>query len=205
MQVYKKYLKHQFDKVFSFVIFVLLLPIFIFIVIWQFKNYGFQIFFLQERNGLNGKIFKIVKFRTMLDLRDELGKQLSDRSRLTFSGKILRYFSLDEIPNLINIVKGDMSFIGPRPLPISYYKLMSIDQRKRYTVLPGMTGLSQVSGEDNSSWKERIEFDIKYVEKISFLVDFLIVIKTFKYLSNKFKNDNLGDTSIDNYFPDFNK
>lgn len=147
----------------------------------------------------------LIKFRTMLDKSDFLGRQLPDSKRLTTSGKILRFFSLDELPNMINVVKGDLSFVGPRPFPASYLNLMNTEQRKRYSVRPGITGLAQVMGRNNLSWKSKIEFDLKYIHNINFFGDLIILFKTFRFLFSSKKNEYLGDQSIDDFKPNFNE
>jgi lipopolysaccharide/colanic/teichoic acid biosynthesis glycosyltransferase len=153
------------------ILLVLLAPLMCVIVLLQFMVYGSKIFFYQERSGLNGKPFGLIKFRTMFDKVSNSGQQLPDQDRLTSSGKILRFLSLDELPNLINVLKNDMSFVGPRPFPTSYFDLMSIKQKKRYSVRPGITGLAQVMGRNNLSWKIKIYYDLKYIEKVNFFIE----------------------------------
>jgi lipopolysaccharide/colanic/teichoic acid biosynthesis glycosyltransferase len=136
-------------------------------------------FFLQERPGLNEKIFKIIKFRSMSSEKDENGKLLKDDLRLTKLGKFLRITSIDELPQLINILKGEMSFVGPRPLRVRYLPFYTNEERVRHTVKPGITGLSQISGRNSISWDNRFRKDIEYVKGISFLSDFKILVMTF--------------------------
>ena len=183
----------------------LLAPLMCVIVLVQFMVYGSKIFFYQERSGLNGKPFRLIKFRTMFDKLSTFGEQLPDKDRLSNSGKILRFLSLDELPNLINILKNDMSFVGPRPFPASYFDLMSSEQKKRYSVRPGITGLAQVMGRNNLSWKMKIYYDLKYIEKVNFFTDMIIFIKTFRYLFSNKKNETLGNQSIDNFIPNFDQ
>ncbi len=162
---------------------ILLSPIFIATMILLFfanKN-GFKgIFFTQERPGKNEKIFKAIKFKTMTDERDESGKLLPDAVRLTKVGKIIRSTSIDELPQLINILKGDMAFIGPRPLLVKYLPLYSAEQHRRHEVTPGMSGWAQVNGRNNISWTKKFEYDVYYVDHIGPMMDgkvFFITIK----------------------------
>lgn len=141
----------------------------------------------------------------MIDKSDISGKQLPDMQRLTFSGKILRFLSADELPNIINVLKGDLSFIGPRPFPASYFNLMSNEQKKRYSVRPGITGLAQIKGRNRLSWKEKISYDLKYIENINFFKDISILFVTFRYLFTDKTNLDLGDQSIDDFSPNFDQ
>lgn len=193
------------DKLMSIVLLTFLMPLIITIMLIQFSTYGPKILFYQERSGLDGQVFRLIKFRTMIDKRDIFGKQLSDKQRLTSSGKILRFFSLDELPNMINVIKGDLSFIGPRPFPTFYFDLMNAEQKKRYSVRPGITGLAQIMGRNNLSWKNKISYDLKYIENINFFGDLIILIKTFRYLFTSKRNEDLGDQSIDDFIPDFDQ
>ena len=167
--------------------------------------YRSKIFFFQERSGLNGRIFNLIKFRTMFDKKSFSGQQLPDKDRITLLGKILRFTSLDELPNLLNVLKNDMSFVGPRPFPSSYFELMNIEQKKRYSVRPGITGLAQTMGRNNLTWKTKIFYDLKYIENINILDDFLILLKTPIYLFSYKKNETLGDQSIDSFIPNFDQ
>lgn len=193
------------DKLMSIVLLTFFMPLIFTIMLIQFSTYGPKILFYQERSGLDGQVFRLIKFRTMIDKRDIFGKQLSDKQRLTSSGKILRFFSLDELPNMINVIKGDLSFIGPRPFPTSYFDLMNAEQKKRYSVRPGITGLAQIMGRNNLSWKNKISYDLKYIENINFFGDLIILIKTFRYLFTSKRNEDLGDQSIDDFIPDFDQ
>ena len=189
----------------ALILLILLIPIVIPIILVQFSAYGSKIFFYQERSGLNGQVFTLIKFRTMIDKSDISGKQLPDRQRLTYSGKILRFLSLDELPNMINVLKGELSFVGPRPFPTSYFNLMNAEQKKRYSVRPGITGLAQIMGRNNLSWKSKIRFDLKYIENINFFEDLIILFKTFRHLFANKRNEDLGDQSIDNFIPNFDQ
>ena len=162
---------------------ILLSPIFIATMILLFfanKN-GFKgIFFTQERPGKNEKIFKAIKFKTMTDERDESGKLLPDAVRLTKVGKIIRSTSIDELPQLINILKGDMAFIGPRPLLVKYLPLYSAEQHRRHEVTPGMSGWAQVNGRNNISWTKKFEYDVYYVDHIGLMMDGKVFFTTIK-------------------------
>lgn len=162
---------------------ILLSPIFIATMILLFfanKN-GFKgIFFTQERPGKNEKIFKTIKFKTMTDERDESGKLLPDAVRLTKVGKIIRSTSIDELPQLINILKGDMAFIGPRPLLVKYLPLYSAEQHRRHVVTPGMSGWAQVNGRNNISWTKKFEYDVYYVDHIGPMMDGKVFFTTIK-------------------------
>ena len=187
------------------ILLILLTPFIMIIVLLQFSVYGSKILFYQERSGLNGRVFSLIKFRTMIDKSDISGRQLPDKQRLTSSGKILRFLSLDELPNIINVVKGDLSFVGPRPFPTSYFNLMNAEQKKRYSVRPGITGLAQIMGRNNLSWKSKITYDLKYIENINFFEDLIILFKTFRHLFASKRNEDLGDQSIDDFKPNFDQ
>ncbi len=177
---YQKYLKRPLDLCFALGILILASPILILITVCIRKNMGPGVLFRQNRPGQNEKIFTIYKFRTMSDARDTNGELLEDKERLTKLGTFLRDTSLDELPELINIVKGDMSFIGPRPLLTSYLPLYDERQRHRHDVRPGLTGLAQVNGRNTLGWNERFELDLQYVNHISFTGDVRIIVKTIK-------------------------
>lgn len=153
----------------------------IIVAIWlHFANKGAGVIFLQDRPGKNGKLFKVIKFKTMTDKRDAEGNLLPDDVRLTKIGKIVRSLSIDELPQLINVLKGDMSLIGPRPLLPEYLPLYSPDQNRRHEVRPGITGWAQVNGRNNISWKKKFEYDVWYVDHISFYLDVKIIIMSIK-------------------------
>lgn len=172
----KKYL----DRFSAIALIVLLLFPFLFIslVLW-IVNEDKKVFFKQQRVGKNEEIFTIYKFKTMVDTTDENGNLLPDEDRLTKFGKLLRKSSLDELPQLINIIKGEMSFVGPRPLLVEYLPLYSKEQRKRHGVYPGLTGLAQINGRNAIKWEEKFELDIKYTKKISLSMDIKIILLTF--------------------------
>ena len=177
--MYKTVFKRIFDFLAALLGLVLLSPIFFIVTIGlYFANQG-KPFFFQSRPGKNGKIFKIVKFKTMNDRKDANGNLLSDAERLTKIGSIVRKTSLDEIPQLINVIKGDMSLIGPRPLLPQYLSLYSDFQNRRHEVKPGITGWAQVNGRNAISWDKKFKYDVWYVDHVSFLVDVKILFKTF--------------------------
>ncbi|SUY29945.1 sugar transferase [Clostridium perfringens] len=166
-----------------------LLPVIIIVSILVKIKLGSPIIFTQERVGKNNEIFKMIKFRTMKQCIDKDGNMLPDEERLTSFGKKLRSSSLDELPELINVLKGDMSLVGPRPLLVDYLPLYSKEQIRRHEVLPGLTGLAQINGRNNLTWKEKFEFDVYYVENWSLKLDFKIFISTFSKL---FKRDGIS-------------
>lgn len=178
--MYKKYIKRILDIIISLLLLFLLWPILLIIAILVRIKLGSPVIFKQERPGLNEKIFTLMKFRTMTSEKDENGNLLPDEKRLTKFGKFLRSTSLDELPELINILKGDMSFIGPRPLLVEYLPLYDEKQKHRHDVRPGLTGLAQVNGRNNLEWEKRFEFDLEYIERLSFKSDMEIIINTIK-------------------------
>ena len=182
--MYTRIVKRLFDFVISSLAFVLLLPVFLIILILLFfVNKGNPLFF-QLRPGKNGKIFKIFNFKTMTDQIDINGVLLPDAARLTSIGKFVRKTSVDEIPQLLNVIKGEMSLIGPRPLLPEYLPLYSVEQCRRHEVKPGITGWAQVNGRNTIGWQQKFEYDVWYIENISFLLDvkilFLTIGKIFK-------------------------
>ena len=179
--MYQYIIKHILDFLFSVMILIILFPLIIIIWIWlTFANKGAGALFFQERPGKDGKIFKVVKFKTMTDERDLNGNLLPDEDRLTKVGKFVRSTSLDELPQLLNILKGDMSFIGPRPLLPEYLPLYSPEQARRHNVRPGLSGWAQVNGRNSISWKQRFEYDVWYVDNISFKLDLKIFFLSIK-------------------------
>lgn len=181
MNIYKLYIKRIIDFVSSGLALIILSPIILILWIWlTIANKGAGVFFFQERPGKDGKIFKIVKFKTMTDECDENGNLLPDEKRLTNVGKFVRSTSLDELPQLWNILKGDMSFIGPRPLLPQYLSLYSSEQSRRHEVRPGLSGWAQVNGRNTISWKQRFEYDVWYVDNMSFKLDTKIFVLSIK-------------------------
>jgi len=182
--LYRLYFKRFIDLTISLTAFILLLPLFLLLMlILTIVNKGSP-FFIQERPGLGEKLFKIIKFKTMNDERDEKGNLLPDEKRLTPIGKFIRSTSLDEIPQLINVIKGEMSLVGPRPLLVEYIPLYSAKQRRRHEVKPGITGWAQVNGRNAITWEQKFEADIYYVDHVSFWLDlrilFLTLLKVLK-------------------------
>jgi lipopolysaccharide/colanic/teichoic acid biosynthesis glycosyltransferase len=178
--MYKNFIKRIIDIVVASLSLILLSPLFLIVTIGlYFVNQG-KPFFFQLRPGLNGAIFKIIKFKTMNDKKDSIGNLLSDAQRLTKIGSFVRKTSLDEIPQLFNVLKGDMSLIGPRPLLVHYLHLYSDFQNRRHNVKPGITGWAQVNGRNAISWEKKFEYDVWYVENFSFLLDIKILFLTVK-------------------------
>lgn len=179
--MYKNGVKKILDFLLSFTCIALLCPLLVLIIIFlKFANKGAGVFFLQERPGKNARIFKVIKFKTMTDEKDSCGNLLPDEKRLTKIGKLIRSCSIDELPQLINVLKGDMSLIGPRPLLVKYLPLYSQEQARRHEVRPGMTGWAQVNGRNAISWKTKFELDVWYVDHCSFLLDMKIFFMTIK-------------------------
>lgn len=172
-------IKRLFDIVTALCGLIVLSPVILIVAVLIRINLGSPIIFIQERIGKDNKKFKMMKFRSMKNLTDRNGKLLSDEERLTKFGKVLRSLSLDELPELINVLKGEMSLIGPRPLLVEYLPLYSKRQLKRHEVTPGMTGLAQVNGRNSLKWKAKFEFDVYYVENWSLALDIKIFFKTF--------------------------
>lgn len=178
--MYRKYFKRLLDVIFSVIAIILLIPIYIMIGILIRINLGSPIIFKQTRVGREEKIFNMYKFRSMTNEKNKNGELLSDEERLNKFGKILRSTSLDEIPELFNILKGDMSIVGPRPLLVEYLDYYNERERKRHSVSPGLTGLAQINGRNAIGWEERFEYDIKYSENITFINDLKILFLTIK-------------------------
>lgn len=179
--MYRRFFKRLFDIIISFTALVCLSPILAVVTIWlHFANKGAGAFFLQERPGKNAKIFKIIKYKTMTDERDENGQLLPDAARLTKVGRFVRSTSIDELPQLINVLKGDMSLIGPRPLLIQYLPLYSPTQARRHEVRPGITGWAQCNGRNAISWQQKFALDVWYVDNVSLITDIKIIFITIK-------------------------
>ncbi len=177
---YSDYVKRPLDFVLSSAALVLLSPVMGITAILVAKKLGRPVLFTQERPGKDGKIFRLFKFRSMTDARDENGELLPDEERLTAFGKKLRESSLDELPELLNIMRGDMAIVGPRPLLVKYLPLYSEEQRHRHDVRPGLTGLAQINGRNAISWTQKFIYDVEYVNHISFLGDVKIILATVK-------------------------
>ncbi len=178
--MYSKYFKRILDIVLSIIMIIVLSPIIAVVAILVRIKLGTPIIFMQKRPGKDGKIFTLYKFRTMTDEIDAMGELLPDEVRLKKFGKFLRSTSLDELPELVNILKGEMSFVGPRPLLVEYLELYNEEQSRRHEVRPGLTGLAQVNGRNDTTWADRLRYDVEYVNNISFKNDLLIILKTIK-------------------------
>ena len=183
--MYAKYIKRILDLILSLMALIVLMPLMIIIGILVRINLGSPIIFKQKRPGKNEKIFTLYKFRTMTDKRDIDGNLLPDEYRLTKFGKFLRSTSLDELPELINLIKGDMAIVGPRPLLVEYLPYYTEEEKHRHDVRPGLTGLAQVNGRNALQWEERFSFDLQYKKNVSFKEDFKIILMTIKKVLKK--------------------
>lgn len=192
-------MKRVLDLLISLILIIILFPFIIFIAVLIYFTLGSPVLFTQDRPGLNGVVFKLVKFRTMLNCKDNQGNLLPDEQRMTKLGNFLRKTSLDEILSLFNVLKGDMSLVGPRPLLVQYLPLYSSEQSRRHNVRPGITGWAQVNGRNAISWKQKFKYDIWYVDNHSLFLDFKILLLTIKKVLFK------EDISASNYatMPEF--
>lgn len=190
--MYKNVLKPVLDFSIATIVFIIMLPVFCLITFLLFIVNNGHPFFIQHRPGKNEKLFSIIKFRTMSNKKDVEGNLLPDNQRLTNVGKFIRSTSLDELPQLLNVIKGDMSLVGPRPLLPEYLPLYNEFQRQRHTVRPGITGYAQVNGRNAISWEKKFELDIYYVKKSSFVLDSSILIKT---IANVFSRKNINESN----------
>lgn len=179
--MYRHFFKRLIDFILVLCVLLVIWPILLIIMVWlHFANKGAGAFFTQDRPGKNGKIFKVIKYKTMTDERDAEGNLLPDADRLTKVGRFVRSTSIDELPQLINVLKGDMALIGPRPLLPQYLPLYSPEQARRHEVRPGITGWAQINGRNAISWAKKFEYDVWYVDHCSFLLDLKIVFLTIK-------------------------
>jgi len=179
--MYKHFFKRLFDFWISLIVLIIISPILLLVTIWlHFANKGAGALFFQERPGKDGKIFKVIKFKTMTDERDAEGNLLPDEVRLTKVGRIVRSTSIDELPQLINVLKGDMALIGPRPLLVQYLPLYSKEQMRRHEVRPGISGWAQCHGRNQISWTEKFKLDVWYVDHLSFMTDVKVILITIK-------------------------
>lgn len=178
--LYRRYFKRPMDFILSLLAIIVLSPVLLVVAVLVRVKLGSPVLFKQKRPGLNEKIFTMYKFRTMTDEKDENGELLPDSIRLTKFGKFLRSTSLDELPELFNILKGDMSVVGPRPLLVEYLPLYNEHQKRRHDVRPGLSGLAQVSGRNAISWEDKFDLDVEYVNNVSFLLDWKIIFLTLK-------------------------
>lgn len=197
--MYKHFIKRIIDFTLSSIGLLVLLPLFLFVaLVLAFQN-RCSIFFSQPRPGKNEKIFKVIKFKTMNDRRDSAGNLLPDAQRLTPIGNFIRKTSLDEIPQLINVLKGDMSLIGPRPLLIQYLPLYNKTQKRRHEVKPGITGWAQVNGRNTITWEKKFEYDVWYVDNISFALDFKVILMTIIKVFNSEGINQAGQATAEEF------
>lgn len=192
--IYRRFIKRPMDFMLSLIAIIVLSPVFLIVSILVKTKLGSPVLFKQKRPGLNEEVFMMYKFRTMTDERDADGELLSDDIRLTKFGKFLRSTSLDELPELFNILKGDMSIVGPRPQLVRDMVFMTPEQRKRHSVLPGLTGWAQVNGRNCVTWEEKLNFDLQYINGISFLGDWRIIFIT---ISKVFKRDGISTEGME--------
>ena len=193
--MYKYFFKRLLDFTIALVALSIIWPFLLIVTIWlHFANKGAGAFFFQERPGKDGKIFKVIKFKTMTDERDENGELLPDADRLTKVGSFVRSTSIDELPQLINVLKGDMSLIGPRPLLVQYLPLYSTEQMRRHDVRPGISGWAQCHGRNQISWTEKFKLDVWYVDNLSLLTDLKVIFITIKKVL--FREDINSDNDV---------
>lgn len=197
--MYKHFFKRLIDFILSLIALIVLSPILLIVALLVRTKLGSPVIFKQERPGLNEKIFTLYKFRTMTDAKDEQGNLLPDEIRLTKFGKLLRSTSLDELPELFNILKGDMAIVGPRPLMTRYLPYYTKEERARHSIRPGMTGYAQVKGRNSLTWDEKFKYDLYYVNHVTFLVDIKVILDTIKIVINH-EGISLGDLgNLDDY------
>ncbi|QFF98016.1 sugar transferase [Psychrobacillus glaciei] len=199
--IYRRFIKRPMDFVLSLIAIFVLSPVLLVVAVLVRTKLGSPVLFKQQRPGLNEKIFKMYKFRTMTDESDSSGELLPDSVRLTRFGRFLRSTSLDELPELFNILVGDMSVVGPRPLAIQYLPYYTLHERIRHSVRPGLSGLAQINGRNTSSWEQRFSYDIDYVNNINFIGDIKIILKT---ILKAVKRSDIGERGV-NSPPDFDK
>ena len=192
-------LKRLMDILVSLSALIVLSPIFLVVGVLIAIKLGRPVFFVQKRVGKNNKVFNMIKFRTMKDIKDKNGNLLSDKERLTSFGEKLRSLSIDELPELINILKGDMSLVGPRPLLVEYLPLYSKEQLRRHEVLPGLTGWAQINGRNSISWKEKFKLDVWYVENWSFALDIKIFFLTISKVLKKSDINQSEDNTMEKF------
>jgi len=198
--MYKNFFKRIFDFIAALIALLLIGWLIVVVAIWlHFANKGAGSFFLQPRPGKNGKIFKVIKFKTMTDEKDENGNLLPDEKRLTKVGKFVRSTSIDELPQLINVLKGDMSLIGPRPLLVQYLPLYNEFQARRHEVRPGITGWAQCHGRNAISWQKKFEYDVWYVDNLSFIVDLKVLFLTIKKVFKREGISQEGNATMESF------
>lgn len=192
--IYRRFLKRPMDFILSLMAIIVLSPVLIIVGVLVRVKLGSPVLFKQKRPGLNEKIFTMYKFRTMTDEKDENGELLPDSVRLTKFGRMLRSTSLDELPELFNILNGDMSIVGPRPLAVQYLPYYTETERMRHFVRPGLSGLAQINGRNTATWEERFNYDVKYVNEITFLGDFKIIFQT---VLKAIQRSDIGERGVD--------
>mgnify|MGYP002673594879 FL=1 len=196
--MYRHSIKRLLDFFMSLLAIIVLSPLFVVMMVWlHFANKGAGAFFLQERPGLNSRIFKVIKFKTMTDEKDKNGNMLPDEKRLTKVGKFVRSTSIDELPQLFNVLKGDMSLIGPRPLLVKYLPLYSGKQKRRHNVRPGITGWAQCHGRNAISWTQKFEYDVWYVDHLSFATDMKVIWLTIKTVMKRSGISHKGSATME--------
>ena len=198
--MYKYFFKRCFDFLISLAALICLAPLLLIITLWlHLANKGDGAFFLQERPGRHAKIFRVIKFKTMSDERDVNGELLPDEQRLTRVGRFVRSTSIDELPQLINVLKGDMSLIGPRPLLVSYLPLYSLEQARRHEVRPGISGWAQCHGRNVISWKQKFAYDVWYVDHLSLMTDLKIIYCTIKSVLKREGISQEGQATVEDF------
>lgn len=204
--MYKNCFKRVFDFIISLFALIIISPVLLLVTIWlHFANKGAGAFFTQQRPGRNGKLFRVIKFKTMTDERDENGELLKDAERITKIGAIVRSLSLDELPQLFNVLKGDMALIGPRPLLVDYLPLYSKEQARRHEVRPGISGWAQCHGRNNISWTEKFKLDVWYVDHVSLWTDIKIIwITIMKVIKRADINNESGQSATIEPFNGYN-
>ena len=196
--MYKHFFKRFFDFLISLIALICISPILLIVTIWlHFANKGAGAFFFQERPGKNAKLFKVIKFKTMTDECDSEGKLLPDAVRLTKIGKFVRSTSIDELPQLINVLKGDMALIGPRPLLVQYLPLYSKEQARRHEVRPGISGWAQCHGRNAITWTQKFKYDVWYVDHVSLMTDLKIILITIKNVLARKDISQVGQATIE--------
>lgn len=198
--MYKHFFKRLIDFILVLCVLLVIWPILLIITVWlHFANKGTGAFFTQDRPGKNGKIFKVIKYKTMTDERDTEGNLLPDADRLTKVGRFVRSTSIDELPQLINVLKGDMALIGPRPLLPQYLPLYSPEQARRHEVRPGITGWAQINGRNAISWTKKFEYDVWYVDHCSFILDFKIIFLTINKVIRRSDINSTTDVTMEDF------
>ena len=197
--MYRNIFKPLFDFSLALVLILVLAPVFIMLVVLLYFFNDKNVFFFQPRPGKNEKVFNIIKFKTMTDQKDASGQLLPDELRLTTMGKFVRKTSLDELPQLLNVLKGDMSFIGPRPLLVSYLPLYNTEQKRRHHIKPGITGWAQVNGRNAISWEKKFEYDVWYVDHLTVVLDLKIFLMTIKKVIKSEGINTAGQATTENF------